>query len=120
MRIFLGLFVVGALWLSVSAQAGKFCFIVGGEGRAEPKAHRPEDKDGINTLTTGEICQAVLQEKAKFLMWSGDLVMGYERTDPKAFETELLAWRKIMEPLYDKRIPVLCCRGNHDSSSAEA
>lgn len=120
MRFVPCLLTAGALLLTISAQADRFCFIVAGDGRSDPKAHRPEDKDGVNTLITGEICQAVLNEKAKFLMWTGDLVYGYEKTNPKAFEKELLTWREIMKPLYDKRIPVLPCRGNHDSSSAEA
>src|SRR5665213_1446687 len=119
MRILPGFLAAGALLLMVSARADKFCFVVAGDGRSDPKAHRPEDKDGINTLITGEMCQAVLQEKAKFLMWTGDLVIGYEK-DPKAFETELIAWRGIMRPLYDKHIPVLPCRGNHDAASTDA
>jgi len=120
MRIFPAALMVGAMALAASAKADRFRFIVAGDGRSDPKAHRPEDRDGVNTLITEEVCQAVLQEKAKFLMWTGDLVYGYEKTNPKAFETELLTWRKLMQPLYDKRIPVLACRGNHDSSSAEA
>ena len=119
MRILPGALLAGVLFLTASAQADKFSFIVAGDGRSDPRAHRPEDKNGVNTLITGEICQAVIQEKAKFLMWTGDLVIGYEK-EPKAFETELLQWREIMQPLYDKHIPVLPCRGNHDSASTEA
>ena len=120
MRTVSGWVVAGTFLLAGSAHADKFCFIVAGDGRSDPKTHRPEDKDGVNTLITGEICKAVLKEKAKFLMWTGDLVYGYEKANPKAFETQLLSWRSIMQPLYDKHIPVLPCRGNHDSSSAEA
>ncbi len=119
MRFLPCLLVAGALLLTVSAQADKWCFVVAGDGRSDPKANRPEDKDGINTLITGEICQAVRDEKAKFLMWTGDLVLGYAH-DPKEFEAELLAWRQIMEPLYDRHIPVLACRGNHDAASTDA
>src|SRR5580704_11117474 len=93
-----------ALMSSGSTKAEKWCFMVAGDGRSDPKANRPEDKDGINTLITGEICQAVQTEKAKFLMWTGDLVLGYAH-DPNEFEAELLAWRQIMEPLYDRHIP---------------
>ena len=119
MRVLSNLLAAGMLLLTVSVQAEKWRFIVAGDGRSDPKAHRPEDRNGINTLITGEICQAVQDENAKFLMWTGDLVIGYEK-DPKAFETELLAWRNIMQPLYDKKIPVLACRGNHDAGSTDA
>ena len=97
----------------------KWCFVVAGDGRSDNPGKRTEDKDGVNALITGEMAQAVLDEKAKFLMWTGDLVHGYEK-DPAAFEKQLLAWRGIMAPLYDKHIPVLACRGNHDASSTEA
>jgi hypothetical protein len=92
---------------------------VAGDGRSDPRAHRPEDENGVNKLITGEMCQAVLDEKAKFLMWTGDLVIGYEK-DPEKFKSELMTWRSIMEPLYARHIPVLACRGNHDAGSTES
>lgn len=116
---FLPVALVALCALSGSAHAEKWCFVVAGDGRSDPRAHRPEDKNGINTLITGEICQAVLHEKAKFLMWSGDLVVGYAK-DPATFESELMDWRNIMQPLYDRHIPVLACRGNHDAGSSDA
>jgi len=100
--------------------ADKWCFIVAGDGRSDNPGKRSEDKDGVNALITGEMAQAVLDEKAKFLMWTGDLVHGYETTDPAAFEKQLLSWRQIMMPLYQRHIPVLACRGNHDASSKDA
>ena len=100
-------------------RAEKWTFVVAGDGRADTRAHRPEDKNGINTLITGEIRDAVLAEKARFLLWTGDLVSGYTK-DANEFEKQLLSWREIMEPLYDKHIKVLPCRGNHDSSSTDA
>src|SRR5258708_3419717 len=111
MRFVPSALVVGALVISCTANAQKWSFIVAGDGRADTRAHRPEDKDGINTLITGEVCKAVQQEKAKFLLWTGDLVAGYAK-DPAEFEKQLLAWRGIMQPLYDRHIPVLPCRGN--------
>ncbi len=112
--------LVGAFVLVASnASAEKWSFVVAGDGRADTRAHRPEDRNGINTLITGEIRDAVLAENAMFLMWTGDLVSGYTK-DSAEFEKQLLAWRDIMEPLYAKKIPVLPCRGNHDSSSTDA
>ncbi len=104
---------------SSMAQAQKWSFVVAGDGRADPKAHRSEDKNGVNTLITGEIANAVVAEKAKFLMWTGDLVYGYTKTAAE-FELQLTTWRDLMKPLYDRKIPVLACRGNHDSGAAES
>jgi len=123
MRFHSGLLLASSFVLlfatSVAVHAEKWCFIVAGDGRADPKAHRPEDNNGINTLITSEIRDAVFAEKAKFLMWTGDLVYGYAK-DPDEFEKQLRSWREIMEPLYSKHIPVLACRGNHDASSTDA
>jgi len=112
------LFVVALTLLSVGAQAQKWRFVVAGDGRSDPKANRPEDKNGVNTLITGEIAQAVLKEKAKFLLWTGDLALGSK--DPAEFETMLMTWRDLMKPLYDKKVPVLACRGNHESNSGDS
>jgi hypothetical protein len=112
--------VLAVLALAAFAGADRFRFVVAGDGRADPGAKPPraEDKNGVNTLITGEKAQAVLTEHAKFLLWTGDLVLG-ARGDAKQFETMLMTWRGIMEPLYKKHIPVLACRGNHESGSAD-
>ena len=70
-------------------------------------------------LITGEIAKAVVQEKAKFLMWTGDLVYGYTKT-AEEFETQLTTWRDLMKPVYDKKIPVLACRGNHEAGAKDS
>jgi hypothetical protein len=107
------------LAVSALAQADHFQFVVAGDGRANPGAHRPEDVDGVNTLITGEMEQAVLDEHAKFLLWTGDLVYG-SNGNAKLLEKMLLRWRGIMQPLYDKKIPVLPCRGNHEFGNKQA
>jgi hypothetical protein len=100
------------------AQAQKWSFVVAGDGRADKNVERDMDKNGVNVLITGEIAQAVLAEKAKLLLWTGDLAYGYNTADE--FETQLLTWRGLMQPLYDKKIPVLPCRGNHDAGAKES
>jgi len=112
MRCISRILVVALACLSVAAQAQKWRFVVAGDGRSDPKNNRPEDKDGVNVLITGEVAQAVLKENAKFLLWTGDLAYGSQ--DPDVFEKMLITWRDLMQPLYDKKIPVLCCRGNHE------
>ncbi len=73
----------------------------------------------MNKVITSEIAEAVLKEKAKFLCWTGDLVSGYDK-EPSVFESQLMTWRGLMEPVYRKHIPILAVRGNHDSSSTDA
>jgi hypothetical protein len=113
------LFFVGLLLLSSLTFAAKWAFVVAGDGRADPNAKPPrvEDVDGVNTLITGEIAQAVLKEHAKFLLWTGDLVLGSR--DAATFEKQLRHWRDVMEPVYKARVPVLAVRGNHESNSKD-
>jgi hypothetical protein len=115
------LLAVAFLAIVATCHADKFCFIVAGDGRSDPAAKplRIVDLDGVNTMITAEIAQAVLDEKAKFLMWTGDLVLGHAK-DRDNFKTQLLRWRSIMQPLYDRKIPVLPCRGNHEAFSKDA
>jgi hypothetical protein len=98
--------------------AQKWSFVVCGDGRADTKGNRPEDKNGVNVVITGEIAQATVQEHAKFLIWTGDLVGGAK--DKSVFETELLTWRGLMTPLYDKGIGVYPVRGNHETHCKES
>src|SRR5665213_4232503 len=107
------------LALSAFASADHFQFVVAGDGRANPGAHRPEDIDGVNTLITAEMAKAVLDEHAKFLLWTGDLVYG-ANGDAAKLEAMLMRWRGIMQPLYDAKIPVLPCRGNHEFGNRHA
>jgi hypothetical protein len=89
--------------------------VVAGDDRADypspDRTPRSEDKDGINQLVSKEIAQAVLVENAKILLWTGDLV---NVTESGTFEKNLLAWRAIMQPLYDHGVVVLPVRGNHE------
>lgn len=110
--------LLAAATLIAPVQTPKWCFIVSGDGRSQPGANRPEDKNGINTLITSEIRDAVFAEKAKFLMWTGDLVLGAKTSTE--FEKQLTTWRDIMMPLYDAKIPILACRGNHESGSEDS
>jgi hypothetical protein len=86
--------------------------VVAGDGRAD-YVFRPEDKDGLNTTINREMAQAVLDEKADMFLWTGDLV-NVTNNDSATFKHDLLAWRAIMQPVYDHKIPVLPVRGNHE------
>ncbi len=112
--------LVLALCFASFASADHFKFVVAGDGRSDPgaKPQRPEDVDGVNTLITSEIANAVVQEKARFLMWTGDLVLG-DKNDGPNHEKQLRRWVSLMKPVYDHKIKVLACRGNHEATSKE-
>ena len=92
--------------------------MVSGDGRCDTKKPRPEDKNGVNVVITKEIAEATIRENARYLLWTGDLVGGADEKD--AFEKELMTWRGIMDPVYDKGIKVLPVRGNHETHCNES
>ncbi len=106
-------FAALALLTLPSAFAEKWSFVVSGDGRSDTKHARPEDKNGVNVVITGEIAQATMNEKARFLVWTGDLVGGSKGQED--FEKELLTWRGVMQPLYTAGIGVYPVRGNHET-----
>src|SRR5450432_715196 len=112
--------IVLALVIASFASADDYRFVVAGDGRSDPnsKPPRPEDKDGVNTLITSEIADAVVSEKPAFLLWTGDLVLG-DKTNGITHEKQLRRWLSCMEPVYKHKIKVLACRGNHEAVSKE-
>ncbi len=112
--LWVGFYLMGSLLIGAP-----WSFVVAGDGRSDGKGTRPEDTNGINFLITSEIARAVLAEKAKVRMWTGDLVLGYPSSNfqvqPDILESQLSSWLKIMQPLYDAKVVILPCRGNHDA-----
>jgi Calcineurin-like phosphoesterase len=102
-------------WAVGPAPSKAIRILVAGDGRAQYPwvERRQEDVDGINKTIAQEIERAVLAEKAQMLLWTGDLSNVNSR-DNGVFKTQLLAWRQIMEPLYQKGVIVLPIRGNHE------
>jgi hypothetical protein len=91
--------------------------VVTGDGRAEypwkTDKRRYEDVEGINKKITAEIVRAVLDERAQMMLWTGDLANVNEKK-PETLRSELIAWRSMMQPLYDHGVVVLPVRGNHE------
>jgi hypothetical protein len=48
-----------------------------------------------------------------FMIYPGDLVYGAQ-ISPELFESQLWDWVRAMRPVYEARIPVYICRGNHE------
>jgi len=104
---------------SLAAQAEKWRFVVAGDGRSNgANSTRPEDKNGVNTVITAEIRDAVLREKAKALLWTGDLVYGAK--EASVFRQQLTTWMEIMNPLWAHGVEVLPVRGNHEMTCPES
>lgn len=68
---------------------------------------------GINEPILREIAREVVRQNPDFLAYPGDLVYG-GRLAPQTFEDFLWRWIRAMKPVYDARIPVYVCRGNHE------
>jgi hypothetical protein len=104
-----------AAFVLLTGCASAVRIVVAGDGRATPQP-RPIDVNGINDVINHELARAVLREKAKALLWTGDLVE-VTNHDDSTFEKELLAWCRIYQPLYDHSVKVLPARGNHEMMS---
>jgi Calcineurin-like phosphoesterase len=89
--------------------------VVAGDGRAEYRwnPRRPCDTQGINETVTRAISNAVLNENAAILLWTGDIV-NVNDTNADTLKKGLEKWRGIMEQLYSKNVKVWPVRGNHE------
>jgi len=66
---------------------------------------------GVNAVILGEIADAIVAEKAEFVVFPGDLVAG----DTTASGQEQLEyWKGVMAPVYNEGIKVMPLRGNHE------
>jgi len=108
--------VCGLIAASLLCQAQHFKFVVTGDGRSDGMPGRKGFDDvGINKTMMRELVAQVLKNKAKFVLFSGDLVLGY--TSEEVFRSQLTSWLILMAPLYDRGIGVYPVRGNHDAYS---
>lgn len=111
---FRALAVLGILAASLACHAQQFKFVITGDSRSDGLPGRKGyDENGINKTITKEIVAEILRQKAKFVLITGDLVLGY--TDAETFRTQLTSWLILNAPLYDRQIGVYPVRGNHDS-----
>ncbi len=92
---------------SESAYSDNFKFVVTSDTQG--------GDNGVDSFALRKIVQATIAEGADFILISGDLVDG--SPNDIQFESQLLHWRNVMQPLYDTNIGVYPVRGNHDSYS---
>lgn len=108
--LFIVTFITASLFcLSAAATGQDFCFVV--------IADTQGDSNGVSADTLDEMVQATIAEGAAFIIVAGDLVDGIDAPSQGTFEQQLLAWRQIMQPLYDAGIGVYPVRGNHDNGA---
>jgi len=86
-------------------------FIVTGDSRSDG------ENNGVNIRIVGELAAEIVSKNVDFVLWTGDLVNGYE--DAETMETQFNTWRKTMLPVYDAGIGVHVVRGNHDVGEPE-
>jgi hypothetical protein len=108
-KLLMWVMITGAVLFSV-ARCEAFRFVVTGDTRGSD--------NGVNAVILGEMARAAIDEAADFIVVTGDLVNG--STDPVVLQSQLTAWRNVMQPLYDANIGVYPCRGNHDTGSKAA
>ena len=70
--------------------------------------------NGIQQTVLSELVNEILGQGVDFVLFPGDLVMGYASIGPAGFEEQLRAWVEITEPVYDAGIGVYVSRGNHE------
>src|SRR6516162_2696407 len=89
--------------------------VVAGDSRGDYPWNPPRccDNEGVNEIVTKAISNAVLNENAAILLWTGDIV-NVNDTNEDTLKRGLEKWRGIIEPLYSKNVKVWPVRGNHE------
>lgn len=80
-------------------------FVVVGDSRGS--------NNGVNTSAWGHLVNAIVKERAEFVLFPGDLTTS-------GTLSQFDQWIETTQPLYDANIDVYAVRGNHDDSSLSA
>ena len=102
--------------MALSARAEKWSFIVAGDGRTNPHADPGDiDQTGINTHVFTNLLQAVQQDAShpRFLLYSGDLVLGTNAAVKASLPEQFETWKKLAGAGLPG-LPVYPVRGNHE------
>lgn len=68
---------------------------------------------GANAYIMKKIMALNMQQKVRFMQFSGDLVTGYS-TNPNSIRLEYANWKRAIEP-FARYIPVVSTMGNHEA-----
>ena len=70
--------------------------------------------NGVNAYIMKKIMALNMQEKVRFMQFTGDMITGYkENTD--AIQLEYANWKRAIEP-FARYIPVITAMGNHEAA----
>ena len=101
------------------ALAQHYSFIVTGDCRSAGLPGRKGfDENGVNKTILKEQVNEIIRRKVRFVMVTGDLVLGY--TTEEGFRSQLEGWMSLFRPVYNAGIHVYSVRGNHDAYSKNA
>jgi hypothetical protein len=67
---------------------------------------------GTNAYIMKKIMALNMQEKVRFMQFSGDMITGY-RENPETVRFEYVNWKRAIEP-FARYIPVITSMGNHE------
>jgi len=116
-RLSIGMVVVALICLlagAVSAEPWKFALMGDCRGLKSGEG----SKDGVRVSVLGPLAADAAKAGVNLVIFSGDLVNG--GVSCGSLTTQLTAWKEAMAPIYDARIPVYPCRGNHETHQGGA
>jgi hypothetical protein len=108
-------FLAAALLLSLSATAASadpWSFAVAGDDRTDLKALSP-DPTGINTKVLKKLLHAIDEQKPRFMLFTGDLVVGENPRTAAKLAEQFSYWTNIVQT-ETPNLTVLPVRGNHE------
>lgn len=98
--------------LTFAAQADPWSFAVAGDDRTDP-ANSP-DPTGINTAVFTNLLHVISARKPRFMLFTGDLVVGNNRGVAAKVEAQLKNWQAIVHATAPDLL-ILPVRGNHET-----
>lgn len=69
---------------------------------------------GVNAYIMKKIMALNMQEKVRFMQFTGDLITGYKE-NTNAIQLEYINWKRAIEP-FARYIPVVTTMGNHEAA----
>lgn len=89
-----------------------FNFMYLADGRGIPGSGQ-RNYEGVNAESVGRFLDMAAQEKARFILFGGDMVDGY--TTPEHIQQQFAAFRRVSEPV-GRSIPIYEAMGNHETA----
>lgn len=94
------------------AHAEPWTFVVAGDDRTDP-GHAP-DPTGINTVVFKKLLHAIVATKPRFMLFTGDLVVGQNGLMPVKLAEQFRNWQTLVQAEAPGLL-ILPVRGNHET-----